>query len=274
MLFLPRPRWTRPPDGDDDPVRGLLLRLSAPDGEPHPVYGDQLQDRAIIGVAPEGRIGIAYEETRGEYSDGSAFSLLRPAYFVREPAFGELEPGVMISPRIAPAIVGMGLLEAAPESRIRSLADPDDADGDGVSGKPNEVWDVRRGELALGRFGWKANQPTLEQQAAGAFNGDIGITSSIFPQENCPSAQRECRAAPDGGKPEVTDERLDKVSFYTRTLAVPAMRNVDDPQVERGARLFVFSPPIQTVQCGRSTRRPAVALRFNFSPPIQTVQSF
>ena len=232
----------RPPTGSDDPVRGLLLRLSVhgPDGPvPDPVYGGQLQDRAIIGVEVEGRIGIEYEEVAGVYPDGTTYSLRKPIYSILDLAFGPVDPDIMVSPRIAPAVMGMGLLEAIPEARIRELADPDDADGDGISGRPNEVWDIRRNELALGRFGWKSNEPTVEQQAAGAFRGDIGITSTLFPDENCPSAQNSCASAINGGSPEVPDERLRKVTFYVQTLAVPAMRDVDDPEVERGARLFV-----------------------------------
>ncbi len=232
----------RPPSGVDDPVRGLLLRLSVngPDGPAaEPVYGGQLQDRAIIGVEVEGRIGIEYEEVSGEYPDGTPYSLRKPTYSMLDSGFGPVDPDVMISPRIAPAIVGMGLLEAIPESRIRDLADPDDSDGDGISGRPNEVWDIRGSESALGRFGWKSNQPTIEQQAAGAFRGDIGITSTLFPDENCTEVQKTCATAINGGSPEVPDERLRKVAFYVRTLAVPAMRDIDDPEVERGARLFV-----------------------------------
>ena len=232
----------RPPSGDDDPVRGLLLRLSVPGADgpaAEPVYGGQLQDRAIIGVEVEGRIGIEYEEVPGSYPDGTAFSLRRPTYTILDPAFGPAEPKVQISPRIAPAVMGMGLLEAIPEERIRELADPEDADGDGISGRTNEVWDIRLGENALGRFGWKANEPTVEQQAAGAFRGDIGITSSLFPDENCTDTQRACATAINGGSPEVPDERLRKVAFYVQTLAVPAMRDFEEPEVERGARLFV-----------------------------------
>ena len=106
------------------------------------------------------------------------------------------------------------------------------------SGRPNYVRDVKTGELALGRFGWKANQPSVNQQAAAAFLGDIGITSSLFPNENCPAGQEACRQAPNGGEPELPDERLRKVTIYTQTLAVPAMRNIEDEQVEH-ARLFV-----------------------------------
>ena len=232
----------RPPENDEDPVRGLLLRLSVmTPGGPHdePVYGDQLQDRAIIGVPAEGRIGIRYETVEGEYPDGTAFTLRKPSYEVLDPAFGPLDPGVMISPRIAPVTFGTGLLEAIPEEDILARSDPEDADRDGISGRPNMVLDVATGTNVLGRFGWKANQPTVEQQSAGAFLGDIGITSSYFPEENCVDTQTLCREAPNGGDPEVPDERLAKVTFYLQTLAVPAMRDVDEPEVQQGARLFV-----------------------------------
>ena len=232
----------KPPDDDDDPERGLLLRLSiaGPDGPvDDPVYGGQLQDRAIIGVAPEGRIGIRYEIISGAYPDGTPFTLRKPTYVILDPAYGPHDVAIMISPRIASAVIGMGLLEAVPAERILGLADPGDADGDGISGRPNMVRDIRSGEVVLGRFGWKANQPTVEQQAAGAFQGDIGITSTLFPEENCPAAQSDCAAAPNGGTLEVPDERLAQVVFYVQTLAVPAMRNVDDPDVRRGAELFV-----------------------------------
>ena len=232
----------RPPEHDDDPVRGLLLKLSVPgpDGPAdEPSYGGQLQDRAINGVPAEGRLVIRYEEVAGEYADGTPYTLRKPTYYILDPAFGPIHPDVMTSPRIAPAVFGMGLLEAIPEERIMALADPDDEDGDGVSGRAHIVWDARKGKSALGRFGWKAGQPTVEQQSATAFLNDIGITSSLVPDENCPSGQTACREAPNGGSPEVPDERLGKVAFYVQTLAVPAMRNVDDPTVRDGARLFV-----------------------------------
>lgn len=232
----------KPPDHDDDPTRGLLLRLSVPgpDGPvEEPTYGGQLQDRAINGVPPEGRISIRYETITGEYADGATYTLRKPTYTIMEPAFGPLHPDVMTSPRIAPATIGMGLLEAIPEDAVLALADPEDSDGDGISGRPNMVWDDEQGRQVLGRFGWKASQPTVERQSAGAFHGDIGITSRHFPEENCPPAQSACLEAPNGGSPEVPDERLGKVTFYVQTLAVPAMRNVDDPQVREGARLFM-----------------------------------
>ena len=234
----------RPPENADDPERGLLLRLSIPgtDGPiDDPPYGGQLQDRSILGVPVEGRIGIEYQEVPGTYPDGSAFSLRSPVYNIVDPQFGSPHPELMISPRIAPANIGMGLLEAIPEEVILALADPDDADGNGISGRANYVWDVRNGKLTLGRFGWKANQPTVEQQVAAAFLGDIGITSTLFPDENCPEVQSACTEAPNGGEPELTEERLEKVTIYTQTLAVPAMRNTEDGEVKQGAGLFVQS---------------------------------
>ena len=234
----------KPPDHPGDPERGLLLRLSYPGADgpiDEPTYGGQLQDRSILGVPAEGRIVIVYEEIQGAYPDGSPYTLRRPVYAIEDLAFGPLHPDVQISPRIAPATIGMGLLEAIPEARILAMADPGDADGDGISGRPNYVWDIRRGELAIGRFGWKANQPTVEQQAAGAFLGDIGITSSLFPEENCPPDQAACRRAPNGGVPEIPDSRLEKVTLYIQTLAVPAMRDPEHSEVQQGARLFVQS---------------------------------
>jgi CxxC motif-containing protein (DUF1111 family) len=153
-------------------------------------------------------------------------------------AFGELAPGLAVSPRLAPQLAGVGLLEAVPEETIVSMSDPDDGDGDGISGRPNRVTDLRTGETVLGRFGWKAGVATVEQQVAAAFNGDIGITSSVLPDEHCGDAQPECAAAPNGGTPELDDLKLERISFYTRTLAVPARRDVEDPLIRQGANVF------------------------------------
>ena len=139
-----------------------------------------------------------------------------------------MHPDTLVSPRVAPAVVGMGLLEAIPESDILAAADPGDEDGDGISGRANMVWDVRRGQTALGRFGWKANQPTVEQQTAGAFLGDLGITSTLFPEENCTAPQADCLAAPNGGLPEISAERLAKVVLYTQTLAARPRNRVGE----------------------------------------------
>ena len=234
-----------PPLDNDDPERGLLFRLSIPgvgeNGQPlaDPNYGGQLQDRAVLTVRPEGRFVTNWREISGTYADGETYTLIEPEYSFDDLAFGAMHADIMVSPRIAPVVFGMGLLEAIPESDILANADPDDLDEDGISGRPNMVWDDRNRQTALGRFGWKANVPTVEQQVAGAFHGDIGITSALFPDENCPDVQSECRSAQNGGSPELPEDRLFKITFYSRTLAVPAMRDVEDPQVSRGAEIFL-----------------------------------
>ncbi len=257
-----------PPDPTGTEARlGLLLRLSIPGADPvtgaplpDPVYGGQLQDASILGVPTEGRLDVTYETVAGQYADGTGYELLEPTYRIAEPAYGPLDPEVLISPRLAPQVIGMGLLAAIPESTIVAAADPEDADGDGISGRPNQVWDGRAETMAIGRFGWKANVATVEQQVAGAFHGDIGITSTLHQDQNCPPAQAECAAAANGGNPELTDERLATVTFYNRTLSVPAMRGAEDDDVIAGSDLFeelgcssCHTPTLQTGEADITT---------------------
>jgi CxxC motif-containing protein (DUF1111 family) len=132
----------------------------------------------------------------------------------------------------------VGLLEAVSDAEILSREDPKDADGDGISGRANRVLDLITGREAIGRFGWKAGQPTLRQQNAAAFLGDLGITTSLFPQQNCPPEQAACRSAVSGGEPEAEDKILDRVTTYTQLLAVPERRDFDAPSVKAGEELF------------------------------------
>ncbi len=230
-------------DGRGSPAT-LLLRISVPGHDargaplPDPTYGDQIQGQALPGLPPEADVQVDYDEVEGHFADGERFSLRRPRYRLMRAGYGRPRPDLSMSPRVAPAMVGLGLLEAVPEAAVRALADPDDRDGDGVSGRVNQVWDRHTGAPALGRFGWKAEQPSVLQQAAGAFSGDMGITSSLFPGPSHTARQKACANRPDGGTPEVSDEILRQVALYARTLAVPARRRAQDPVVARGERLF------------------------------------
>ncbi len=256
-----------PPAGPDDAATSIFLRISVPvtgtddmtpiedylhalDPEtprtaPDPVYGGQLQDIGIAGHVGEYRFDVQYEEVGVPLSGGETASLRRPTYTAADLGYGPLAPGAMLSPRVAPQMIGMGLLEAIPAADILARADPDDADGDGISGVAQIVWSTEFARPMLGRFGHKAGQPTIAEQAASAFAGDIGISSPLFPAPygDCTEAQADCRAAPDGnsGTPEQTEigtEGLDLVTFYSRNLAVPARRDVDDPTVLRGKEVF------------------------------------
>ncbi len=228
----------RPPVQADEPLGSLLLRLGMPDGGPEPTYGDQFQPLSIPGVPAEGKALVTYSERAGSYGDGSAYALRQPQYSFVELGFGPMSPEVLVSPRVAPAMIGLGLLEAVPEATLRELADPMDSDGDGISGRVNEVPLLETGKLAVGRFGWKANQPTVRQQSAGAFLGDIGLTSALLPSESCTAAQVACAAAASGGEPELQTAILDDVTFYSLALAVPARREWERPEVLAGKAMF------------------------------------
>lgn len=172
-----------PPDPGGT-FNSMLMRLSIPGTDahggpnPHPQYGDQLSNKSISGVNPEGDVRVTYTEITGKYPDGSSYSLRKPDYEFVGLNYGTLG-GVLMSPRVAPQMPGLGLLEAIPASTILAKADPDDADKDGISGRPNYAWSITSGKKELGRFGWKANQPSLKQQIAGAFIGDIDRKSVV-----------------------------------------------------------------------------------------------
>ncbi|MEO8007973.1 MAG: di-heme oxidoredictase family protein, partial [Betaproteobacteria bacterium] len=108
----------------------------------------------------------------------------------------------------------------------------------GFNGRPNYVWDTEKQTIALGRFGWKANQPSLRQQAASAFVNDMGVTTSVFKRENCPKIQIACRKRPTGMVPEQPDRAFNELLFFTRALGVPARRRIDDPVIVHGEQLF------------------------------------
>jgi CxxC motif-containing protein (DUF1111 family) len=234
----------RPPLTVDEPFDGLLVRLSIPGmgahGEPvdEPVYGGQFNHRSVPNVPSEGRAVVAYRDVNGRYSEGMEYVLRSPTIEFPSLTFGPMRNDVMTSARVAPSVYGLGLLEAIPEATLVALSDPDDGNRDGISGRVNHVWDPVFQRTMVGRFGWKANQASLMAQNSGAFLGDIGITTTVHPQENCTPSQTVCSQTPNGGTPEVDDSKLAAMLLYTRSLAVPARRDVRAPVVLRGASLF------------------------------------
>ena len=239
-----------PPGPDAQSAASMLVRLSIPAGSEHseiiqrlgvlaePTYGGQLQDMANPGTAPEGKVRVSYSTQRVSFADGQQVELRKPSLEISQLGYGPLHPDTRFSARIAPPMIGLGLLEAIAEADILANADPEDSNGDGISGRPNAVWDREQQRTVLGRFGWKAGQPTLNQQNAEAFANDMGLTSTLIAHDNCTTAQTDCRSAPHGGEPEVSDNILASVLFYTRNLGVPARRGADTPQVLAGKNLF------------------------------------
>ncbi|MGB4073552.1 di-heme oxidoredictase family protein [Pseudomonas sp.] len=239
-----------PPEPNAVSAASMLVRLSIPAGNEHaaiierlgvlaePTYGGQLQDMSNPGVAPEGKVRVSYNTQQITLNDGQQVELRQPKLEISQLGYGPLHPDTLFSARIAPPMIGLGLLEAIPEAAILANADPDDGNGDGISGRANQVWDRAQQGSVLGRFGWKAGQPTLNQQNAEAFANDMGLTSELVTQDNCSQAQPDCRNAPQGGVPEVSANILASVLFYTRNLAVPARRDVNSPAVLQGKSLF------------------------------------
>jgi len=247
----------------EDNAVSLFLRLSIPPqnkeqkqalatGEvgviPEPTYGTQLQDFAVAGLNAEGHIQISYSETEITLADGESVSLRRPKYSISDLGYGPLHPETLLSPRIAPAMIGLGLLESIPEASILALSDPNDLNNDGISGRANWVWNQQTQSTALGRFGWKAGTPTLNQQNNTAFNGDIGISTpyATSPYGECTQQQESCLNMPNGNSVhldgvEASASMIELLLFYTRHIAVPARRNADDPEVLAGKEIFYNS---------------------------------
>jgi CxxC motif-containing protein (DUF1111 family) len=240
-----------PPENPSDNAVSMLLRLGipsfddSPPAKPDPVYGGQIQDFAIQGHQPEARIEVSYDESAVELAGGETAMLRRPTIKLADLAYGAMDPGSRLSARIANQMIGLGLLEAIADRDIVAHADPDDADGDGISGRPNMVTNLETGKTVPGRFGWKAGQPTVRQQSAAAFAGDMGLSTSLMQSASgdCTASQAACVRAVSGADPakgnvEVPDEMLDLVAFYARNLAVPARSNARSDQVLAGKTLF------------------------------------
>ncbi len=233
------------PPAQGETMTGLVLRLSVPGATAHggplpdPTYGNQLAVRALPGSLPEAEVPLRWISATHTLPNGEIVVLRRPEIGPIRWHHGPPAPGLLVSPRLAPPVFGNGLLEAISEATLRALTDPDDANADGISGRLNEVWSTEFQRTMPGRFGWKANQPTLRQQTADAFLADIGITTSLHPQESLTlPQQRQLGALPHGGTPELSDHLLDRVVTYLQALAAPARRRLDDAMVRAGEKRF------------------------------------
>ncbi|MBS1302709.1 di-heme oxidoredictase family protein [Loktanella sp. SALINAS62] len=248
------------PTGPDDDASSLVVRLGRAmpsDADlsalesylgfaPDPVYGAQFSDLSLAGIPAEGRVRMDWETVEDvTLAGGETVSLRKPVLTLDGLAYGPLHPDTRLSPRVAPQMIGLGLIEAIRAEDILARADPDDTDADGISGRAHMVWSPEYDQPMLGRFGVRATTPTLRQQAADAFHSDIGIASPLRPDAwgDCTETQTACRAAPDGMDAaqdgfEIAADALDLVTFYSATLAVPERRNPADPQVLRGQAVF------------------------------------
>lgn len=248
---------------EDDRIRqpGLVLRLARAGGaipfaipgyhptRPDPVLGRQLQDIATPGLTAEGTLSVRYSPVTVRLGDGSTVDLRKPAYAIADRAVSSGDAGLLLSARLAPPMIGLGLVEAIPSADILAHADPLDADNDGISGRANIVGSAEFGQPMLGRFGWKAGQPTIRAQTAAALAADMGLSNPLHPAPwgDCTAQQPACRHAPHGQQPgsndglELDGTGLDLLTFYARNLAVPVRRGAGRPEVLAGKRIFTQS---------------------------------
>lgn len=232
----------RAPDSPKEKMRSMLVRLSVPGmsafhSKPHPVYGRQLQELAIPNVPGEGRAELHYEYTTIILSEGETVTLRKPTVKLVDPGYGDFGE-ILTSARIGPALVGMGLIDSIDEKSILRNQDPSDKNTDGISGRVNWIHNAATQKHEIGRFGYKANIVTLDEQIVSAFHADLGITSTLFSDENCSPVQQACQESVSGGEPELTSEQLQAVSFYLQHLAVPEPRDQSHSEVTHGRSVF------------------------------------
>ena len=253
----------RPPGGGEL-FESMLFRVSVdgtgPHGGPAPVpdFGTQMELQAIVGLDPMASVRIEYADSAGTYADGTPFQLRVPTYVIEGP-YRPLPGGVLVSPRVAPPNFGLGLLEAVPEATLSALARDPDALAHGVSGRLNHAWSPVDGRSEVGRFGLKANAATLEDQVVTALNQDIGITTSVLPDEPCADSIPACGGHP----PDLPDSLVRVLTDYVQTLGVPARRDVRHPRVLRGQELFgeagCADCHVPTLETGDAPDHPALA---------------
>jgi len=226
-----------------EPAPNVVVRLSLKGDDqhggprPHPEYGDQLQIFGVKGIVPaEGQFSIEWREHMATLPDGEQVPLRAPVLHITDLAYSPLGEDAMTGLRLAPPLIGLGLLEAIPEESIIALAARETVVG--IHGKANRVWDESQGKSVLGRFGSKANHGSLREQIAAAFLNDIGLSSPVYSEQNCPPVQASCKEQMVAGKPEITMRRLEATELYIRALTVPVRRRIDDPQVKHGETLF------------------------------------
>jgi len=233
----------RAPDGPQEEPVSLVLRLSVPGSDgtgrprPHPAYGIQLNRHGVLGkLIEEGDFRIAYRKRIVSLADGSTVELRRPVVRIAALWFGPLGDDTVISPRIAQPTFGLGLLETVSDATLADIAEKQRRIG--FNGRPNRVRDAITGEYVTGRFGHKAMHPDLTQQVAAAFHEELGVTSDLFPQQECWPIQQECDRVERLSGVEAQQRQLATITDYLRMLAPPPQRDTNNAAVKRGAALF------------------------------------
>lgn len=230
----------RPPE-DGAKFKSMVIKLSLNKNNsilPDPNYGFQLNDKSILGVPYEGKAQIQFSTKTVFFDDKSKVELSVPSYSFHSLSFGPFNPETKYSGRVAPAVFGLGLIEAIKEEDIIKNEDVFDVNNDNISGRAHYIIDVPSKKTILGRFGWKATRGTLLHHITGAAFQDMGLTSSFFLKQNCTNIQKKCSEQINGGVPEISDKQINMLQLYMQTLAVPRQRNPDNKDIIQGNKLF------------------------------------
>jgi CxxC motif-containing protein (DUF1111 family) len=237
-----------PPKNRREDLDTSLVRTSVPGADPNggpnpvPIYGDQIQDRGIDGVPLEAKPRVSWIESKGRYGDGSIYKLRRPVVTLTKPGYGAFPKETMTSLRVSNPVIGVGLLDSISEDTLTALADETDADGDGISGRTNRVFDLATKTKRIGRFGWKANVASLRHQNATAALSDMGLSTPMLPIDLCRANQTECAEAARKVRPkqgsEISAAQFEDLTLYTQLIAVPRQRNAHLDDVKRGEQVF------------------------------------
>ena len=227
-------------------ARSLVTRLSLSHTQnidtklgftPEPIYGSQLSMNAVYGVPYEGKASRNYSSKTVVLSKKKKITLRKPHYGVIDLQYGSLSEDVILSQRIPPALIGLGLLEQISDKQLLANEDVEDKNRDGISGKANRVYSPETGKLELGRYNWKANASKVKYQVAGAMSNDMGLTSPLYPNESCTSTQKECLESPQGrDRFDIPMKRVDAVTFYLKHLKVPEPKQ--DLDYKNGLEIF------------------------------------
>ena len=236
----------------DEDLVSAVIQISSPKIErdsfqknkEDPIYGGQLSEFSVKDILEEAKVSIEYEFKQVVYDDGNVVQLKKPKVIINTLSYGDLDPDTKFSIRIAQVMIGLGLIENISETDILKLEDIEDLNNDGISGKANYSWDLANNKISLGRFGWKASQPSVLQQTADAFYHDMGLSNRLYPKaSNCSNLQKECLKSINGNSEiydnfEVSNDQLDLVTFYSTQLGVPASRNQKKMDVISGKEIF------------------------------------
>lgn len=239
-----KPDWTDPVYGGQLQTRGVLMAggKASKETQKNNYPFAKISDDQASQVPAEGAVSLRYSTKILTFADGETITLRKPTYTVTQLNYGELDSQTRVSPRYAPNLFGMGLLDAIPDAQLLALEDPADSDNNGISGHLNRVPDILQGGMSLGRYGFKAKHPSLSQQIAAAFTGDIGISNRLFPHETCTDSQQRCVQAASYGNPsnalEIPDKLFALVEQFNRHLGVPPARQLTSTEAQQGRRLF------------------------------------